>query len=251
MSVRGTTNGVAASTSQPNSANSANRLNAILEVGMRQKRSSSSNSPGRKLPKSTHDTEYANKEDDDATHDTKYANKEDDDANLTLLTNDGYSYYVSTLLTTEMIFIKNMTEDTVSNKRVPNNLDNVDQPTMESILWFASMCEEKFPVPVTENDHQFKMFRAGLVDKLTQHYANHTAKDEKIFQLMLAANYLEYTPLFDACANAIAGIIKGMTTKDIQMRFSLKNNETLTPNDIKKNIEQGEKDNPFFNERPE
>ena len=237
MSVRGTTNGVAASTSQPNSANSANRLNAILEVGMRQKRSSSSNSPGRKLPKSTHDT--------------KYANKEDDDANLTLLTNDGYSYYVSTLLTTEMIFIKNMTEDTVSNKRVPNKLDNVDQPTMESILWFASMCEKKFPVPVTENDHQFKMFRAGLVDELTQHYANHTAKDEKIFQLMLAANYLEYTPLFDACANAIAGIIKGMTTEDIQMRFSLKNNETLTPNDIKKNIEQGEKDNPFFNERPE
>ena len=150
-----------------------------------------------------------------------------------------------------MILIKNMTEDTVSNKSVPNRLDNVDQPTMESILWFASMCEEKFPVPVTENDHQFKMFRAGLVDELTKHYANHTAKDEKIFQLMLAANYLEYTPLFDACANAIAGIIKGMTTEDIQMRFSLKNNETLTPNDIKKNIEQGEKDNPFFNGRPE
>lgn len=230
MSVRRTTNGAIANTTPPNNTK---RLNDILEVGMRRKSLSPSTSPS---PSPSHKKTKSK--------DTMYANTYNDNLNILLRTSDGYNFYVNTILTLEMGFIQGMTMNTNLDKEVAISVAKVNEQSMKSILWFASKCEEAFPGADFERDYQqHKLFRTNLVAAITQNYASDTDKDEKIFELMLAANFLEYKPLLDACANSVAGTIKGMTTEEIQHRFMIKNNDKRKAADIEKT----NRENPLYN----
>jgi S-phase kinase-associated protein 1 len=47
--------------------------------------------------------------------------------------------------------------------------------------------------------------------------------DETLFSIILAANYLDYPELLDACCKVVANEIKGKTPEEIRKRYNIEN----------------------------
>lgn len=58
-------------------------------------------------------------------------------------------------------------------------------------------------------------------------FATFTDKDQSIiFELILAANYLDIQPLLDLCCAKVASLIKGKTPEEIRRTFNIVNDFT-------------------------
>jgi S-phase kinase-associated protein 1 len=54
----------------------------------------------------------------------------------------------------------------------------------------------------------------------------HTTEQEVLFDLVLAANYMDIKPLLDLCCAKVASLIKGKSPEDIRKTFNIVNDFT-------------------------
>ena len=107
------------------------------------------------------------------------------------------------------ITIKNMIDDTGFQIHVP--VPMVDSPTLAKVIEYLKY-------------HQ-RAEDEGLDDQLWDvNYVK--VDDETLFNLILAANYLDIKPLLDLTCKAVADEIKGKTPEEIRTRFNIKNDFT-------------------------
>ena len=110
------------------------------------------------------------------------------------------------------ITVKNMVDDTGLNAPVP--LPMVDSKILIKVIEYCKYHHkaESESLPEDEKNVWDKDF--VKVD------------DETLFNLILAANYLDIKPLLDLTCKTVADEIKGKTPEEIRVRFNIKNDFT-------------------------
>nr|ABB77427.1 Skp1-like protein 2 [Petunia integrifolia subsp. inflata] len=133
---------------------------------------------------------------------------------IVLKSSDGETFQVEESVAVESQTIKHMIEDDCADSSIP--LPNVTSQILAKVIEYckrhveASKTEDK----ATEDD--LKSFDADFV-KVDQ---------SMLFDLILAANYLNIKSLLDLTCQTVADMIKGKTPEEIRKTFNIKNDFT-------------------------
>jgi S-phase kinase-associated protein 1 len=131
------------------------------------------------------------------------------------------------------ITIKNMLDDLGEDDDQPIPLPNVTGPILDKVVEYcthhkddAPSAEEDKNEPITGWDAEFVK-----VDQAT------------LFEMILAANFLDIKPMLDLTCKSVAEMIKGKKPEEIRKHFNIKND--FTPEEE----EQVKKENEWCEER--
>ncbi|CAI0435124.1 unnamed protein product [Linum tenue] len=137
---------------------------------------------------------------------------------ITLKSSDGETFEVDEAVALESQTIKHMIEDDCADNGIP--LPNVTSKILSKVIEYckkhveaaASKTEER----PTSADDDLKTWDADFV-KVDQ---------ATLFDLILAANYLNIKSLLDLTCQTVADMIKGKTPEEIRKTFNIKNDFT-------------------------
>lgn len=147
--------------------------------------------------------------------------KETEDRDVKLVSLDGDSFVVplkvakmSELVKTMMIDDDNSEEE----KEIP--LPNVKAATLAKVIEY---CRHYIEEPMTEFEKPLK--NADLYKLVQQFYAKFIVEmnNDDLFNLTLAANYMDIKPLLDLCSAKIASLIKDKTVEQIRVNLDIVN----------------------------
>ncbi|KAF9621435.1 hypothetical protein IFM89_021474 [Coptis chinensis] len=133
---------------------------------------------------------------------------------VTLKSSDGESFEVDEAVAVESQTIKHMIEDDCADDGIP--LPNVTSKILSKVIEY---CKKHVETPKTEDrsvDDELKAWDAEFV-KVDQ---------ATLFDLILAANYLNIKSLLDLTCQTVADMIKGKTPEEIRKTFNIKNDFT-------------------------
>ncbi|CAI9755819.1 unnamed protein product [Fraxinus pennsylvanica] len=137
---------------------------------------------------------------------------------LTLRSSDGEVFEVEEVVALASQSIKHMVEDDCADNVIP--LPNVTGKILSKIIEYckkhADAASAKADDKVSANDDDLRAFDADFV-KVDQ---------GTLFDLILAANYLDIKSLLDLTCQTVADMIKGKTPEDIRKTFNIKNDFT-------------------------
>jgi len=110
-------------------------------------------------------------------------------------------------------------EDEQQTGHVEFPLPNVKAQVLKKVLEF---CEHHLAEPMTEIEKPLKS--QNMQDVVQKWYADFVNVEQVLlFELILAANYLDIKPLLDLTCATVASMIKGKSPEDIRATFNIKN----------------------------
>ncbi|KAL8160510.1 hypothetical protein V2J09_002047 [Rumex salicifolius] len=133
---------------------------------------------------------------------------------ITLKSSDGETFEVEESVAVESQTIKHMIEDDCADNVIP--LPNVTSKILAKVIEY---CRKHVESPKTEDrtaEEELKAWDAEFV-KVDQ---------ATLFDLILAANYLNIKTLLDLTCQTVADMIKGKTPEEIRKTFNIKNDFT-------------------------
>ncbi|GAB2291936.1 SCF ubiquitin ligase complex protein SKP1b [Dionaea muscipula] len=133
---------------------------------------------------------------------------------VTLKSLDGETFEVDEVVALESQTIKHMIEDDCADSAIP--LPNVTGKILSKVIEY---CKKHVETPKSEDrsvDDELKTWDAEFV-KVDQN---------TLFDLILAANYLNIKTLLDLTCQTVADMIKGKTPEEIRKTFNIKNDFT-------------------------
>ncbi|RLC98813.1 MAG: hypothetical protein DRI46_10650 [Chloroflexi bacterium] len=139
-----------------------------------------------------------------------------------LTSNDGMEFEVEIHLIQQSGTLKDLTSDCGSENAVP--LPNVDGRILGYVLDHFRQTHEN-PAPAEEEGKDKK--RRELADwnkKFFEEFDNPT-----IFEIILAANFLDAKFLLDTTCKVVANLIKGKSTEEMRKVFNIKNDFSKLP----------------------
>ena len=147
-----------------------------------------------------------------------------------LLCKDGEVLEVPVALASNSELIATIIEDRGTDEDIL--LDPVDKPTMEKVIVFMEHMAEHDP-PEIEKPLPSTDF-SQVVGAWYADYVN--IETEKLFALVLAANYLDIKPLLELSCAKVASDIKGRSVPEIRQYFNIEND--FTPEEEERMIEE-------------
>lgn len=137
----------------------------------------------------------------------------------TLLSSDGREFPAEAvaLLTRLSGTIRNLTDAVDSDEAaaiIP--LPNVDGKTLDRVLEYCAHLADSSAASLPAPTPQLDEWSAAFLD----------LPNAELFDLLLAANYLDIRALLDAACSKVALMIKGKTTEEIRVAFDIKNDFT-------------------------
>ncbi|KAL3720578.1 hypothetical protein ACJRO7_005401 [Eucalyptus globulus] len=133
---------------------------------------------------------------------------------ITLRSSDGESFEVDEAVAVESQTIKHMIEDDCADSGIP--LPNVTSRILAKVIEYCKKHVESAKPDDRTTEDDLKAWDAEFV-KVDQ---------ATLFDLILAANYLNIKGLLDLTCLTVADMIKGKTPEDIRKSFSIKNDFT-------------------------
>ena len=119
------------------------------------------------------------------------------------------------------VTIKNMLEDIGEEAKAPIPLPNVTGKILDKVIQY---CTHHVNDPAATTDERKDDKRT---DDITPWDADFCKVDQAtLFELILAANYLDIKPLLDLTCKTVANMIKGKTPEEIRKTFNIKNDFT-------------------------
>lgn len=140
-------------------------------------------------------------------------------SNIILLSNDNEKFKVEKEIIEKSVLIKNMIED-IDDSNSPIPLPNVKSKILEKVIEWCKYHKDKFK----EYENEDGYFRNTEIDEWNQKYME--VDQETLFDIILAANYLDIKPLLDIGCKTVANMIKGKSAEEIRRTFNIVNDFT-------------------------
>ena len=137
---------------------------------------------------------------------------------------DGQSFPVDVEIAKKSVTIKTMLEDLGIEEEGDDNqvpLPNVDAPILQKVIDWATQHRDD-PPPPEENENTQK--KPVDISEWDQDFLN--VDQGILFELILAANYLDIKGLLDVTCKSVANMIKGKSPEQIRQHFNIKNDFT-------------------------
>jgi|EP00029_Vermamoeba_vermiformis_P006309 S-phase kinase-associated protein 1 len=159
-------------------------------------------------------------------------------ATVKLESSDKKEFVVPVEVASQSVTIKNMLEDLGSDNDAPIPLPNVSAKILEKVITYCKYHHEH-PTPQSEEKKDEK--RTDDIIPWDREFCQ--VDQATLFELILAANFLDIKPLLDLTCKTVANMIKGKTPEEIRKTFNIKND--FTPEEE----EQVRKENEWCEER--
>ncbi|KAI9261413.1 E3 ubiquitin ligase complex SCF subunit sconC [Phascolomyces articulosus] len=134
-----------------------------------------------------------------------------------LISSDNEDFTVDKEVAERSVLIKNMLED-VGDSDAPIPLPNVTAKVLRKVI---EWCDHHRNDPVTQDDQER---RNTDIEEWDQKYME--VDQETLFDIILAANYLDIKPLLDVGCKTVANMIKGKSAEEIRRTFNITNDFT-------------------------
>ncbi|KDP29669.1 hypothetical protein JCGZ_18831 [Jatropha curcas] len=137
---------------------------------------------------------------------------------VTLKSSDGETFEVEEAVAVESQTIKHMIEDDCADTEIP--LPNVTSKILAKVIEY---CKKHVEAATADKDKD----KSSSDEALTTWDADFVKVDQNtLFDLILAANYLNIKSLLDLTCQTVADMIKGKTPEEIRKTFNIKNDFT-------------------------
>ncbi|AEO57844.1 hypothetical protein MYCTH_2315211 [Thermothelomyces thermophilus ATCC 42464] len=141
-----------------------------------------------------------------------------------LASNEGSHIEVDRVVAERSMLIKNLIEDlgdeAIANSPIP--IPNVNDPVLRKVVeWCEHHRNDAVQSADDENDNRKK---TTDIDEWDQKFMQ--VDQEMLFEIILAANYLDIKALLDVGCKTVANMIKGKSPEEIRKTFNITNDFT-------------------------
>ncbi|KAL6704579.1 hypothetical protein ACN47E_008089 [Coniothyrium glycines] len=141
---------------------------------------------------------------------------------IKVITSDGATMAVERPVAERSILIKNLLEDLGGDNEEAIPIPNVNEAVMKKVL---EWCEHhKNDPPASQDDDSDSRKKSTDIDEWDQKFMQ--VDQEMLFEIILAANYLDIKALLDVGCKTVANMIKGKSPDEIRKTFNIQNDFT-------------------------
>ncbi|KAH6894974.1 E3 ubiquitin ligase SCF complex Skp subunit [Coprinopsis sp. MPI-PUGE-AT-0042] len=141
-----------------------------------------------------------------------------------LVTSDNEQFTADKEVVERSVLIKNMLED-VGESDQPIPLPNVSASVLKKVLEYCEHHRGE-PLPSADADQNQDETRKRTTDISEWDQKFISVDQEMLFEIILAANYLDIKSLLDVGCKTVANMIKGKTPEEIRKLFNIVNDFT-------------------------
>lgn len=143
---------------------------------------------------------------------------------VSLQANDGHILVVDPVVAERSMLIKNLREDlgheATAAGAIP--IPNVNGPVLTKII---EWCEHhRNDPPADANEENESRRKSTDIEEWDQKFMQ--VDQEMLFEIILAANYLDIKALLDVGCKTVANMIKGKSPEEIRKTFNIRNDFT-------------------------
>ena len=144
---------------------------------------------------------------------------------ITLRSSDGETFEVEMAVALESQTIKHMVEDDCADNEIP--LPNVTSSVLSKVIEYCKRHVDSSSSKDDLKDESNNSNNKPVDEDLKAWDADFVKVDQNtLFDLILAANYLNIKSLLDLTCQTVADMIKGKTPEEIRKTFNIKNDFT-------------------------
>ena len=137
-----------------------------------------------------------------------------------LMCKDGEVLEVDVATAEQSVLIKGLIEDGGTDDEIP--IAQVNRPIMEKVIVFCEHARENPPPEIEKPLSSTDL--SQVVDAWHADYVN--VDQEMLFEVVMAANYLDIKPLLELSCAKVASMIKGKSVQEIRQFFNIENDFT-------------------------
>ncbi|KAF1915471.1 Skp1 family, dimerization domain-containing protein [Ampelomyces quisqualis] len=141
---------------------------------------------------------------------------------IDLTTSDNAPIKVERKVVERSILIKNLLEDLAGETTEAIPIPNVNEAVMKKVLEWCD--HHKDDPPATQDDDSDSRKKSTDIDEWDQKFMQ--VDQEMLFEIILAANYLDIKALLDVGCKTVANMIKGKSPDEIRKTFNIQNDFT-------------------------
>jgi len=157
---------------------------------------------------------------------------------IKLQSSEGTEFTVERDVAEKSILLKNMLDDVgESDNAIP--LPNVTGPILTKVIEYCN--HHRHDAPMTSEEEAARAKSSDDIDDWDLEFCK--VDQGTLFELILAANYLDIKPLLDLTCKTVANMIKNKSPEEIRTTFNIAND--FTPEEE----EQVRKENEWVEER--
>ncbi|KAF3079708.1 hypothetical protein TWF569_008042 [Orbilia oligospora] len=141
---------------------------------------------------------------------------------IILLSSDNVEMKVDKEVAERSILIKNMLEDVGETPDQAIPIPNVNEGVLRKVIEWCEHHRNDPPPPADEDSDSRK--KSTDIEEWDQKFMQ--VDQEMLFEIILAANYLDIKPLLDVGCKTVANMIKGKSPEEIRKTFNIQNDFT-------------------------
>ncbi|KAI9799697.1 MAG: hypothetical protein M1825_004432 [Sarcosagium campestre] len=141
---------------------------------------------------------------------------------VTLTSSDNVEMTVDRAVAEKSVLIRNMLEDigdAVTTETIP--IPNVNEPVLKKVI---EWCAQNKDNPNVADDELDSRKKSSEISEWDQKFMQ--VDQEMLFEIILAANYLDIKGLLDVGCKTVANMIKGKSPEEIRKTFNIQNDFT-------------------------